>query len=179
MTSAPLSSPAQWIPRHRLQRQESLVAALARLTVRVLLAVACALGVTSLIFAAWAVTQTGSRFPPLANVLFFGGLALGWVSIIANTVITVREIPKDQRNPLSMNAALYRRFAQRSSRRVRAILATVWVLGSTLGATGIFTSTPTRLLGGGMLGLYGIIVALFIALLPDPHAGGDRGEASS
>jgi hypothetical protein len=147
-----------------------VVAALAKLTVRVLLAVACALGVTSLIFAVWVVTQTGTQFPPLAVVLSIGVLALGWISIIANTVSTTREIPKDQRNPLSMNAALYRRFARRSSRRVRQTLVTVWVLGSALTASGIFTSTPTRLVGGGLLAFYGIIIAMLIALLPEPHA---------
>lgn len=150
-----------------------MVAALTRLTVRVLLATAWALGVTSLIFALWAVAQTGTTLPPVAVVLFVGVLTLGWISIIANTVITSREIPKDQRNPLSMNAALYHRFVRRSSRRVRAILATVWVLGSALTATGIITSTPIRLAGGVLLGFYGVEIALLIALLPEPLTGAE------
>ena len=124
------------------------MAALATLLVRVSLAIACALGATSLIFAVWAVARTGTQFPPLAAALSASVLALAWFSIIANTVISAREIPKDQRNPLSTNAALYRRFARRSSHRVRAILATVSVLGSILGAKGIVTSTPIRLVGG-------------------------------
>ncbi|BEP15052.1 hypothetical protein acdb102_33630 [Acidothermaceae bacterium B102] len=151
-----------------------MVAALVRVAVQILLAIACAFGVTSLIFAGWTVTQTGDQLPPVAIVLFVGVLALAWVSILSNTVITTREIPKDQRDPISMNVALYRRFARRSSRKVRAVLATVWVLGSALGATGIATSTPLRLWGGVLLAFYGFNIAGLIALLPDPSLGGDK-----
>jgi hypothetical protein len=151
-----------------------VVAALVRVAIQVMLAIACALGVMSLIFAGWTVTQTGNQLPPVAVVLFFGTLALAWVSILSDTVITTREIPKDQRNPISMNVALYRRFARRSSRQVRAVLATVWVLGLALGATGIATSTPLRLWGGVLLAFYGPIIAGLIALLPDPSVGGDE-----
>ena len=151
-----------------------MVAALVRVAVQLMLAIACALGVTSLIFAGWTVTQTGNQLPPVAIMLLFGTLALGWVSILSNTVITTREIPKDRRNPISMNVALYRRFARRSSRQVQAVLATVWVLGSALGATGIATSTPLRLMGGVLLAFYGFDIAGLIALLPHQSFGGDE-----
>jgi hypothetical protein len=157
---------------HRDRRLSFLLAALGELTVQVLLALACALGVASLIFAVWAVPHAGTQPPALALALSDGLFPLFGISLIANTVITAREIPKDQRDPLSINAALYRRFARRSSRRVKAILATVLALAVPLEATSVVTEAPTGLFGGVILAFYVTTVAMLIALLPEPNLGG-------
>jgi hypothetical protein len=146
-----------------------LAVALRTLTVRVLLALACGLGCASVIFALWAVPHAGSQPPAQVFVLSSGFLPLFGISLIANTIITSGEIPKAQRDPLSMNAALYRRFARRSSRLVKTILATALALAVPLAATGVVTEAPTGLIGGVSLVFYVITVAMLVALLPRPH----------
>lgn len=156
------------------QQMTLLVAALLRVTVRVLLVLACGLGVASVIFALWAVPHAGTQPPAPAVVLFFGLLPLFGISLLANTVITMGEIPKNQRDPLSMNAALYRRFARRSSRRVKVTLATALALAVPLAATGVLAEAPTGLFGGASLAFYVVTVGMLIALLPAPHPDADE-----
>ena len=146
-----------------------LVTALQRITVRVLLVLACGVGTASVIFALWAVPHAGTAPPAAALVLCCGFMPLFGLSLLANTVITMGEIPKDQRDPLSMNAALYRRFARRSSHRVKTILAMALALGLLLAAAGVVTEAPTGLVGGVSLGFSVITVGMLIALLPEPH----------
>lgn len=142
------------------------MSALVRLTTWALLVVACVLGVASLIFAVWAVPVTGTKLPAPAFALGAAVVALAWISIVANTVITAHEMPTGERDPLAVNAALYKRFVRRSSRGVRAILATVLVLATTLGTVGIATSAPVRLMAGMILSFSVIIIAMLVALLP-------------
>ena len=86
--------------------------------------------------------------------------------------------PKAERDPLSINAALSRRFARRSSQRVKAILATVLVLAMPLAATGVIAKAPSGLLGGVSLEFYVITVAMLVALLPEPHIGAAKAGTS-
>jgi hypothetical protein len=158
-----------------------LVAALRTLAVRALLGLACGLGAASVVFAVWAVPHASSQPPAQVLALSSGFFPLFGIALIANTIITMGEIPKAQRDPLSINAALYRRFARRSSRRVKAILATVLALAVPLAATGVIAEAPTGLVGGVSLVFYVITVAMLVALLPEPphrsREGRDLGDA--